>query len=140
VKRLVADAVFGSSDGLLAAIALVLATEGRGRHAVLLALFAVFIAEGLGMAVAKFLAKEDPSTGWKEAGVLGLATAFAILLIAVPWLVSSGHSAEYGSLVVALLVGAMIAQVRPGGWENWAQTLGLLAAVAAITGAVGQVR
>jgi hypothetical protein len=41
--------VFGTSDGLLAALAITLAVGSKGRGAVLLALFAVFIAGACGM-------------------------------------------------------------------------------------------
>ena len=137
MKRYVSEAIFGSSDGLLAALAVTLAAGSRGRTAVLLSLFAIFVAEGFGMGVADFLAKEKASVGWRQAVAMGVSTGGAILAVGVPWLITSGTSAEFGSVIVALVIGAGISQVRPGGWTAWAQTFGLLAAVAAVTGAVG---
>jgi len=138
-RKYVQEAIFGSSDGMLAALAVVLATAGRGRASVLLALFAVIIAESFGMGVGDFLSKEKSDVGWKEALVMGLSTFGASGAIGIPWLFATGGSAEFGSGIMALLLGAAIAQMRPGGWDSWAQTLGLLAAVAAITGVVGHV-
>lgn len=129
--------VFGTSDGLLAALAITLAVGSKGRGAVLLALFAVFIAGACGMAVGQFLSAEHPEVGWKQALVMGGSTGGATLAVGIPWLFASGAPAEFGSGIIALLLGAGIAQARPGGWDSWAQTLGLLAAVAAVTGVVG---
>src|ERR1039458_9803516 len=56
--------VFGTSDGLLAALAITLAVGSKGRGAVLLALFAVFIAGACGMAVGQFLSAERNEVGW----------------------------------------------------------------------------
>lgn len=131
----VSTAIFGGSDGLLAAVAIVLASSSRGRDAVLLALFGLFVAEGLGMAASQYLA--DVDTSLRKAAVMGVSTAGAILLVAVPWLLATGGAAVAASMTVAVVLGAAIAQLRPGGFSTWAQTFGVLAAVAGISAAGG---
>lgn len=54
----VTTAIFGAADGLVATMALILATESRGRKVVLAAAIGLLIAEGLGMAASQV---EGPS-------------------------------------------------------------------------------
>lgn len=129
-------ALFGLSDGLVAAIAIVLATAHSGRHVVLLALGALLVAEGLGMAASEYLA--DPALSLRQAALMGSTTAFSITAVGAPWLFSS--HAQIASVVVAVAVGAVIAQERPGTWTAWLQTFGVLVGVATIAATVGSIR
>jgi hypothetical protein len=53
--------IFGTSDGVVASIALILATMTHGRRVVVAAVIGLFIAEGLGMAASQFLSDPKPS-------------------------------------------------------------------------------
>ncbi len=128
-------AIFGASDGIVAAIALILATGSRGPHVVLITLIGLLVAEGLGMAVSEFLS--DPKMSIRQAVVMGISTSLAIIFPGIPWLVASGSSALLASGIVAVCVASVIAQIRPGGWQTWAQTFGVLSMVAAIAVGAG---
>lgn len=133
--------VFGASDGLLAALAVVLAVGSKGRGAVLLALFGVLVAEGLGMAVADFLSKERTDVGWRQALAMGGSTGGSIVVVGLPWVFVGGRTAEFASVLCALLLSSFVARMRAERrWVDWAQTFALLAAVATIAGAVGSIK
>lgn len=128
--------IFGLSDGLVASIAIVLATAHAGRHVVLIALGALLAAEGLGMAASEYLS--DPALSLRQASLMGAATAFSIAVVGAPWLLSA--HAEIASVVIAVALGAVIAQERPGTWTAWLQTFGVLVGVATIAATVGSIK
>ena len=117
-------ATFGMADGVVASLALILATYPHGAKVVVVALVGLLVAEGLGMAGSEYLS--DPKMSLFEAAVMGVATSLAIILPGLPWLVTSGHA-------------ALIAHLRPGGWSTWLQTFGVLAVVAALAALAGHV-
>lgn len=129
-------ALFGLSDGLIASVAIVLATQSAGRHVVLIALGALLAAEGLGMAASEYLS--DPALSLRQAVVMGAATTFSIAAVGAPWLFSA--HALLASVVVAVAIGAVIAQERPGSWTTWLQTFGVLVGVATIAATVGAIK
>ncbi len=128
-------AIFGASDGVVAALALVLATASHGPRVVLVTLLGLLVAEGLGMAASEFLS--DPAMSLRQSTVMGISTSLAIIAPGIPWLFTRGPSAELGSVIVAVMIGAVIAQVRPGGWQTWATTFGVLTIVASIAAGAG---
>ncbi len=128
-------AIFGAADGLVATMALILVTMGHGHKVVLLAVFGLLIAEGLGMAASEFLS--DPARDLKTASIMGAATSVAIVLPGVPWTFTSGEVATLSSCAIALVLAGIIASVRPGGWTTWVQTYGVLIAVGAIATLAG---
>jgi hypothetical protein len=69
--------IFGASDGLVASIALILATMTHGRRVVVAAVIGLFIAEGLGMAASQFLS--DPKRNLRQAMIMGVATSITII-------------------------------------------------------------
>src|ERR1019366_4903586 len=83
--------IFGASDGLVASIALILATMTHGRKVVLAAVIGLLIAEGLGMAASQFLS--DPKRNLRQAMIMGVATSITIIVPVVPWIFSSGNTA-----------------------------------------------
>jgi hypothetical protein len=131
----ITTAIFGSSDGLVASIALILATMTHGQKVVLAAVFGLLIAEGLGMAASEFLA--DPKRDVRQALVMGGATSLAIILPGLPWTAASGNAAAVISGVIALVLAGLIAWARPGGWTTWAQTYGILIGVSVIATIAG---
>lgn len=128
-------AIFGASDGLIAAIALVLVFQNQGQKAVLLALFGLLVAEGLGMAASQYLA--DPEVSLRQATIMGASTGAAIFLVGLPWIFFHGTGATAASVALSMCVAALISWIRPGGWQGWAQTFGILVAVSTIAAATG---
>ena len=128
--------IFGASDGLVASIALILATMTHGRRVVLAAVIGLLIAEGLGMAASQFLS--DPRRNLRQAVIMGVATSITIVVPAVPWLFSSGNTAAVVSGVIALIFAGLISRARPGGWSTWVQTYGVLIGVGAIATVAGR--
>lgn len=128
--------IFGSSDGLVACIGVVLATAPRGEASVVYAALGLLIAEGFGMAASEWLSA-DSDTGLAGASVMGLSTALAIFAVALPWLFYSGSLATHLSVAIAVLIAGVIAWARQGGWKSWAQTFGVLGAVALLAWGAG---
>jgi len=128
-------AIFGAADGLVATMALILVTMGHGHKIVLLAVFGLLVAEGLGMAASEFLS--DPARDLKTATIMGAATSIAIVLPGVPWTFTSGAAATVSSCVIAFVLAGVIAQARRGGVSTWLQTYGVLIAVSAIAALAG---
>jgi FtsH-binding integral membrane protein len=128
--------IFGASDGLVASIALILATMTHGRKVVVAAVIGLFIAEGLGMAASQFLS--DPKRNLRQAMIMGVATSITILVPAVPWTFSSGATAVAITCVIALVFAGLISRARPGGWSTWLQTYGVLVGVGAIAVMAGR--
>ena len=129
-------AIFGASDGLVASLAIVLVAYGEGRKVVLLALCGLLVAEALGMAASQYLAQPDVSL--RQAGLMGAATGLAIIAVGAPWLVTKGTPGVIGSIIVAIGVATIISWLRPGRWETWVQTFGILVAVSTIAVTVGK--
>src|ERR1019366_4002038 len=98
--------IFGASDGLVASIALILATMTHGRRVVVAAVIGLLIAEGLGMAASQF--PPDPKRNLRQALLMGAATSVTIIVPAVPWIFSSGGANVVGSCVIALVFAGLI--------------------------------
>jgi hypothetical protein len=128
--------IFGASDGLVASIALILATMTHGNKVVVAAVIGLLIAEGLGMAASQFLS--DPKRDLRQAVIMGSATSLAIVVPAVPWTFTSGNSAAVTSCLIALVLAGLIARARAGGWSTWLQTYGVLISVGAIAAFAGR--
>jgi ABC-type dipeptide/oligopeptide/nickel transport system permease component len=132
----VTTAIFGASDGLVATMALILATESHGRKVVLAAAIGLLIAEGFGMAASQYLS--DVTRNLRLALIMGLATSLAIIAPVVPWTFSGGAAAIVASCVIGLILGGVIAYLRPGGWTEWVQTYGVLIAVGGVATLAGR--
>ncbi len=128
-------AIFGAADGLVATMALILVTRDHGHKVVLLAVFGLLIAEGLGMAASEFLS--DPTRDLKTASIMGGATSIAIVLPGVPWTFTSGAAATAGSCAIAFVLAGIIANARQGGLSTWLQTYGVLIAVSVVAALAG---
>jgi FtsH-binding integral membrane protein len=128
--------IFGASDGLVASIALILATMTHGQRVVIAAVIGLLIAEGLGMAASQFLS--DPKRNLRQAMIMGVATSLTIIVPAVPWIFSSGGVASVFSCLIALVFAGLISRARPGGWSTWLQTYGVLVGVGAIAAIAGR--
>ena len=128
--------IFGAADGIVASIALILATMTHGQRVVIAAVIGLLIAEGLGMAASQFLS--DPKRNLRQAMIMGAATSITIIVPAVPWIFSSGGAASVFSCLIALVFAGLISRARPGGWSTWLQTYGVLVGVGAIAAIAGR--
>jgi hypothetical protein len=117
-------------------MALILATMSHGRKVVLAAAIGLLIAEGFGMAASQYLS--DVKRDLRLALIMGVATSLAIVLPAVPWAVGSGTAAVVGSCAIGVVLGGLIAYMRPGGWTEWLQTYGVLVSVGAVATLAGR--
>jgi hypothetical protein len=129
-------AIFGASDGLVATMALILATMSHGRKVVLAAAIGLLIAEGFGMAASQYLS--DAKRDLRLALIMGVATSLAIVLPAIPWSFTAGAAAVMASCAIGLVLAGVIAYLRPGGWTEWVQTYGVLLSVGAIATIAGR--
>lgn len=129
-------AIFGASDGLVATMALILATMSHGRKVVLAAAIGLLIAEGFGMAASQYLS--DAKRDLRLALIMGVATSLAIIMPAIPWFFTDGAVAVVASCVIGLVLGGVIAYLRPGGWKECVQTYGVLISVGAIATLAGR--
>jgi hypothetical protein len=129
-------AIFGASDGLVASVALILATMPHGRKVVVAAIIGLFIAEGLGMAASQYLS--DVNRNLRQAVLMGVATSVTIIVPALPWTFTSGATAVVTSCLIALIFAGFIARARLGGWSTWLQTYGVLIGVGAIATLAGR--
>ncbi len=128
-------AIFGASDGLVATMAIILATMRHGHMVVVAAVLGLLIAEGFGMAASQYLS--DPKRDLVLAVVMGGATSLAIVVPGLPWLFTRGDPAITASCLIGFVLAGVIAYLRPGGWEEWVQTYGILIVVSAIATAAG---
>jgi hypothetical protein len=128
--------IFGAADGLVASIALILATMTHGRRVVVAAVIGLFIAEGLGMAASQFLS--DPKRDLRQATIMGVATSVTIIVPGVPWIFTSGAVGAGLSCLIALVFAGFISHARPGGWTTWLQTYGVLVGVGVIAAIAGR--
>lgn len=136
ISETTTTAIFGASDGLVATMALILATMGHGRKVVLAAAIGLLIAEGFGMAASQYLS--DPKRDLRLAFIMGVATSVAIIVPALPWTFSAGAAAVTASCVIGLVFASLIAYARPGGLRSWIQTYGVLISVGAVATLAGR--
>lgn len=128
--------IFGASDGLVATMALILATMSHGRKVVLAAAIGLLIAEGFGMAASQYLS--DAKRDLRLALIMGVTTSLAIIMPAIPWFFTSGDVAVVASCAIGIVLAGVIAYFRPGGWKEWVQTYGVLISVGAIATLAGR--
>jgi ABC-type dipeptide/oligopeptide/nickel transport system permease component len=88
------------------------------------------------MAASQYLS--DQKRDLRLAVIMGLATSLAIILPAVPWTFGAGAAAVLGSCIIGVILGGVIAYLRPGGLAEWVQTYGVLIGVGAIATLAGR--
>jgi hypothetical protein len=118
------QAVFGSADGVVLAIGLIVGLSGEP-HAVLKAALSAGLAEFVGMSAGCWLS--DSGSGLMPALANGGAALGACVIPAIPYAFASGSAALISSLVLVTIVAGVIAHLRPEkGVLAWAQTFGVL--------------
>jgi hypothetical protein len=126
-------AVFGLEDGCSSAMGVILgAGITLSSRALLVAAVALAVAASVSMAGGLWLSNGDK----RQAFVMAGATLVGSFLPAVPWLVVSGALAFGLCVAIAVALGVLIAELRPGKpLASYAQTFGVL--IVATGAAVG---
>jgi hypothetical protein len=129
--------IFGASDGLVATMALILATMSHGRKVVLAAAIGLLIAEGFGMAASQYLS--DAKRDLRLALIMGVATSLAIIVPAIPWFFTGGAAAVVASCAIGIVAGGRYCLLpTPVAGRSGAQTYGVLISVGAIATLAGR--
>lgn len=125
-----APAVFGFADGTVCAMGIIagLAITHQDARAIWTAAFSAGLAEFAGMAAGQY--QSAPEDGKLAALICGLASTAGAVLPAVPYLITGGAPALACAIVVALLLCACIAYLRPDhqGSRAYVQSYGVMAA------------
>jgi VIT1/CCC1 family predicted Fe2+/Mn2+ transporter len=129
-----APAIFGFADGTVCAIGIIagLAVTHQDARAIWAAAFSAGLAEFAGMAAGQY--QSAPEDGKIAALICGLASAAGAVLPAVPYLIASGAAALTCSVVIAALLCAGIAWLRPDhqGGRAYVQSYGVMIAAAGL--------
>lgn len=117
-------ATFGLEDGTSSAMGVILgAGISLGTRGLLVAAVALAVSASVSMAGGQWLATGDK----RQATIMGLSTTVGSFFPAVPWLFLSGLPAFALCILVALFLGALIAELRPGPRaSSYAVTFGVL--------------
>ena len=126
-----AQVVFGSFDGLVSALGMVLALALTHSPALVTAAVALAVASAASMGAGEWLA--DTGGSLRRASVMAAATLAGSITPALPFIVGGGPAAF---VACGLLTGAwvvVIAEVRPGApLPSYAKTAGVLVAATAL--------
>lgn len=109
-RALARPAVFGLADGLMSMLGVVLYLAGH-QALVFPAALSGGISSALSMAAGEWLSDSD--TGLGAALVMGASAGTGAILPAVPYAVSPGPAAVAESVVICLLIGFVVALLRP---------------------------
>lgn len=128
-----AAAIMGLADGMTTGIGLAL---GMALHWPHLAIWSAGLSGGLsafpGMASGRY--QSDPAEGKFAAVVCGLATTFGSIAVSLPFLLLADPMALVIAGVVAAVLCAVVAIIRPDtGPKAWALSYGITAAAAVLT-------
>jgi hypothetical protein len=134
LRGLKAPVCFGSADGVVIVIGLVVTLAGE-HHALWRAALGAGLAELVGMTAGQWLS--DGDGGFRAALANGTAAAAACILPALPYAAAGGLAALLSSLALVTAVAAVISWLRPEkGILAVVQTYGILAAAALLCAAV----
>jgi VIT1/CCC1 family predicted Fe2+/Mn2+ transporter len=130
-RELASQAIFGSSDGLMSILGPIEFTASRYPHLVFPVAFMGAVSASASMAAGEQMS-EEKETLWAPA-VMGAATFTGSVLPAVPWLFTRGVPAVCWSAAICVAVALMVGHLRSWRPHRYAETLAVLACVAALT-------
>lgn len=124
--------VFGAFDGLTTAVGVVFAAAITNAEVFSIAL-ALAVSAGVSMGAGEWLADDAPDDRGRRAIVMGLSTFIASVLPAVGFAFSSGAAPVAVGVLLAIAVGVLIAEVRPGDRkESYVKTFAVLLVACAL--------
>lgn len=126
----VGTAILGTFDGVTCLLGLLAALiiGNAGRHAVILAVVGLSVAETVSMAGGEYLGDAQKGGQVRRATVMGLSVLLGALLPALPYLLVPGRDGLAASLVIVAALGGVIAHLRHdrAGAVAWVQTYVIL--------------
>lgn len=135
----VETAVFGSFDGLISAIGVIVALGAMNQNALLVAIAGLAVASGVGMAAGEWLSSTKCSIA--NALVMGIATIAGTIAPAIPFFIFPIVIATLVSVVIAIGLGVAIAKYRSPDRGNraYVETMSILAMAVGLTAIVSQI-
>ncbi len=121
-------AVFGSFDGMMTALGVILGASGASTRLLLEVALCVSVTGALSMGAGAVL--EDNSYGLREGLIMGLATLIGTFLPAVPILLLAKPVSFMITAVLALGLAGAIGAVRGGHHRDYLASYGMLFGVA----------
>ena len=109
-RRLARPAIFGLADGLMSILGVVLYLLGHP-SLIFPAALSGGISSALSMAGGEWLS--DSGNGLGASCVMGAATGLGAILPALPFAITSGTAALTSTIVICVLIGAVVALMRP---------------------------
>lgn len=137
-RTLAAPAVLGLADGMMSLLGVVLYLMGH-QGLIFPAALSGGISSALSMAGGEWLSESENGPG--ASLVMGAATGTGAVLPALPYAFSAGPAAVAQSVIICVLIGVVVATLRPNRRLGLAllETFGVLAAIFAVVLACGLV-
>ena len=130
-RRVSGTAVFGASDGLMSILGVVMFIASRSPSLVVPVAVMGAVSAACSMGAGEFLGQQ--TTDRAAVPVMGAATFTGSVLPALPYLWTSGWAALAQSAVVCAVVAVAVGHLRSWRRHRYAETVGVLAAVVAVT-------
>jgi len=131
-KEEIETSIFGTCDGLMSALGVVIAEGATAtHHALLVAALALAVGSAASMGAGQWLSDNDKS--YKQAFIMGIATLFGSISPAIPFFFTSGLIAWILCGIITIIVASIVAELRPGGrlW-SYVVTFGVLIVASAL--------
>lgn len=131
MRGLAAQVIFGGSDGVLSILGPVMFTASRYPHQVFPVALMGAVSAACSMGAGEHMEREG--TPAAATAAMAAATFAGSAAPAVPWLFTSGVPAICWSAAVVLAVALAVGRLRSWRPHRYAETVAILAAVAAVT-------
>jgi VIT1/CCC1 family predicted Fe2+/Mn2+ transporter len=132
----VSQAIFGSFDGVVSVIGIIVALLARPTPIIIEAAIGLAAASAVGMAAGEYLG--DHARSIRKAAVMGAATIVGTMCPVVPFMVLPKRSAIIVAVLLVLAISLVIARSRAEGSSAraYVETFGVLFFAAGVTAAV----
>jgi len=132
----VAQAIFGSFDGVVSVIGVMVALLARPTPIIVEAAVGLAAASAVGMAAGEYLG--DASRNFRRAAVMGVATVVGTMCPVVPFMVLAKDAAIIVAVVLVVVISLAIAhaRVQVAAGRAYAETFGVLFVAAGVTALV----
>lgn len=132
-RDLARQAIFGSSDGLMSILGPVMFFASRNPRLVFPVALMGAVSASASMAAGEQMSEQ--ATDWAAVAVMGLATFTGSVLPAFPYLFTRGLPAAGLTAAACMAVAVAVGHLRSWRKRRYAETLAILAVVAALTAA-----
>lgn len=131
------EAIFGSYDGLISVIGVIVGLLSSSRHTILAGAIGLAVASAVSMGAGEYLG--DEGRNYRRAGIMAAATLIGTLVPIIPFLLFAKTTAIVGAAILALILAGWISWVRSKSeptLRSWIETYSILAISITITFAV----